>query len=309
MKILRTIGSLINLALHLIGLSKENPLRLFSFGGGVQSTAVLVLQAMGKLKVPYHAFVFCNVGDDSENPDTLVYVREHVIPFCQKHGIPFFEVQKTRFGVVDTLLQALYRDNRSVSIPAYMSFSGAPGNRTCTEDHKIVVVDKLVKWFKIVRWCVIGLGISVDEMKRLKDTDWHDSYTGPKAKKAKKIGFNKRRDYPLVDLRLSRQNCQRIIEDAGLPPAPKSSCWFCPFMKLSQRIEQKRNRPDLFQASVNVEKRINEKRAILGKDELFLVKSPKGVLVPLDQAVGDQLPMFLDDTGIDDSCDEGVCMT
>src|SRR5258708_98613 len=47
------------------------PLKVFSFGGGVQSVAALVLAAQGK--IDYRHFVFCNVGDDSENPATLEY--------------------------------------------------------------------------------------------------------------------------------------------------------------------------------------------------------------------------------------------
>ena len=42
-------------------------MRTFSFGGGVQSTAVLVLQAQNKLPEPYDVFLFANVGDDSEH--------------------------------------------------------------------------------------------------------------------------------------------------------------------------------------------------------------------------------------------------
>ena len=58
---------------------------IFSFGGGVQSTAVLVLQAQGKLN--YDEFVFANVGDDSENPETLEYVNRYSKPFAAAHGI------------------------------------------------------------------------------------------------------------------------------------------------------------------------------------------------------------------------------
>lgn len=38
-------------------------LKAFSFDGGVQSTAALVLAAQGK--PDYRTFLFCNVGDDS----------------------------------------------------------------------------------------------------------------------------------------------------------------------------------------------------------------------------------------------------
>lgn len=41
-------------------------LRVFSFGGGVQSTAALVLAAQGE--IDFTAFIFANVGADSEHP-------------------------------------------------------------------------------------------------------------------------------------------------------------------------------------------------------------------------------------------------
>ena len=49
-------------------------LTVISYGGGVQSTALVVLAATGRLgKVD--AALFSNVGDDSEEPATLRYVR------------------------------------------------------------------------------------------------------------------------------------------------------------------------------------------------------------------------------------------
>lgn len=44
-------------------------IRAFSYGGGVQSTAALVLAAQGIIDYPL--FLFSNVGDDSEHPGTL----------------------------------------------------------------------------------------------------------------------------------------------------------------------------------------------------------------------------------------------
>src|SRR5690348_2960939 len=55
-------------------------LKIFSYGGGVQSTAALVLAAQGRLD--YRTFVFCHVGADSENPETLSYVCEVARPFA-----------------------------------------------------------------------------------------------------------------------------------------------------------------------------------------------------------------------------------
>src|SRR5438477_12099715 len=68
-----------------IVLKRRLHMRVFSYGGGVQSTAALVLAA--QRKIDYPTFLFCNVGDDSEHPASLDYVHEYAIPYAQKHGI------------------------------------------------------------------------------------------------------------------------------------------------------------------------------------------------------------------------------
>lgn len=61
-------------------------LRIISFGGGRQTMAMLVLVASGELGA-IDAAVFANVGDDSENPDTLSYLRDFAHPYAKAHGI------------------------------------------------------------------------------------------------------------------------------------------------------------------------------------------------------------------------------
>jgi hypothetical protein len=269
-------------------------MKVFSFGGGVQSMAVLVLAAQGR--VDYDAFVFANVGDDSENPETIEYVNRHAIPYASAHGIRFDVAQKTRKGEPDTVLKALERDNKSVVIPVYMS-NGAPGNRSCTFDHKVKVVDE---WIKLqgVSSAVIGVGISTDESKRMRSTESQTYY-----RKGKPIGFAKSIEYPLIDLQLSRSACAVIIQAAGLPVPPKSSCWFCPFHHPSVWIELKRTQPDLWQRALTLESRINEKRRQIGRDEVYLHQRCQ----PLEIAVADQLSLF--ETSCNNQCDSGYCFT
>ena len=239
-----------------------NPHRLFSFGGGVQSMAVLVLQAQGQLKNPFHGFIFANVGDDSENPATLQYIQTIVRPYAEQHRIPLIEVQKTTYGKPETLVEYLCRTKRSVPIPARRS-NGAPGNRSCTNDFKIRVVDKWVRE-QGYEWCEIGLGSSIDEFTRMRDEQWHDSYG------KRTIGYNKRRDHPLIHLGLTRFDCVAIIKAAGLPIPPKSSCFFCPFMRTNEWIRMRIEDLDLFQCAVLVEKVINRKRRAIGRDYVYL---------------------------------------
>lgn len=270
----------------------DKPLRVFSFGGGVQSHAVLVLQAQGKLETPYDVFVFANVGDDSENPKTLEYIEQYTKPFCEQHGINFVEVQKTlQNGEKDTVLKALYRQQKSILIPVRMA-NGAPGNRGCTYHHKIAIVDKFIRSTGASH-AVVGLGISLDEWKRVKDEDWHEAK-----------GFQRRRDHPLMDLRLDRNDCYQIITEAGLPTPPKSSCWFCPFGKLGKWTRMRFHEPEQFEQVAVIEDDCNVKRQSLGKDPVFIHPS----CIPIRDAVGVQpyLPMFEPEN--EQICD-GYCHT
>ena len=105
-------------------------MRTFSFGAGVQSTAVLALQAMGRLPEPYDVFLFANVGDDSEHPDSLAYFRDVHMPFAEEHGIDLQEVKRVkRDGTSPTLLEYTLQDKRSIRLPMYLQ-GGGPGNRT-----------------------------------------------------------------------------------------------------------------------------------------------------------------------------------
>lgn len=259
---------------------------IFSFGGGVQSIAVLVLQAQGKCN--FKEFVFANVGADSENPQTLEYFENIALPYAKRNGITLATVARQYRGSVETLAQRINREQRSVPIPAYLP-NGVPGNRTCTIDHKIKVIDKYLA-DQGHNKVVIGLGISLDEIERAKDTDFHKV----------RAHLETARTYPLLDMRITRAMCVSIIQSAGLPIPPKSSCYFCPFHRASDWVEMRRTQPDLFAQAIKIEVRINEVRRDIGRDPAYLHRSLK----PLDQAVGLQASFF-----DDDSCESGYCHT
>ena len=117
------------------------PIRSVSYGGGVQSTALLVLAA--RREIDYPLFLFANVGDDSEHPATLEYVRTVAMPYAVEHDIELVELRRhMRDGTEETLMGRIDRRQSSIPIPVRMGAGGAPGNRTCTLDFKIRVINK-----------------------------------------------------------------------------------------------------------------------------------------------------------------------
>lgn len=266
-------------------------LRSISYGGGVQSTALLVLAAQRRIDFPL--FLMANVGDDSENPRTLEYVEQYAKPYAAAHGIELVEVQRRRRdGTTETLLQRLERaGSRSISIPVRMA-NGAPGNRQCTADFKIKVIGKWLKEHGATpdNPATVGVGISVDEIHRANNrrVEAHEVIT-----------------YPLLDLGLRRTDCARIIREAGLPVPPKSSCYFCPFHRPETWQDMRREQPAEFEKACQLEDLLNARRDELGKDHVYLTRFNR----PLREAIPDGvdlLPMFDESDGL---CDSGWCMT
>lgn len=268
-------------------------LRTFSFGGGRQSNAALVLAAQDRINFPI--FLFADVGHDSENPATIEYVQKYSIPFAEKYGIEFHTVRrilyrdkrngKRKKGEPETLYQlATELDNRQMPLPVFFS-KGGFGRRNCTSEYKI---DQIAKWQKCgatrTNPCVTGLGISYDELTRMRTSSSIEWQT---------------LEYPLVDLRLTSNDCIDIVHDAGLPTPPRSSCWFCPYKSNGEWVEMAKNNPELFNRAVEIEKRLTYKRRnILGRDEDVFLSYRR---IPLTEVVK------LADNGESDICESGYC--
>jgi hypothetical protein len=209
------------------------------------------------------------------------------------YGVKLVELHKTRFGEPETLYQRLTRpDSRSIGIPVRMNGSGAPGRRSCTADFKIKVVDK---WLREngakVQGAKVGLGISLDEFQRVKPN------LDPDTMKWKENAF------PLIDLRITRQDCMNIIQEAGLPIPPKSSCYFCPYHRLERWQEMRQSEPELFQKSADLETLVNERRQMLGLDPVWFTRKLK----PLEQATSELRQRSMFDEEDDDVCESGYC--
>jgi hypothetical protein len=263
---------------------------VLSYGGGVQSTAMLILANRGELADYYpDAAVFANVGDDSERPQTLDYVRTWASVVS---AIPVVEVQRrTRAGETRSLHAELTREgSRSVGIPVYVG--GAPGRRKCTHDYKIAPIGKYLKSLgaSADNPATVCIGISTDEIHRV-NRKRAQPYENPV--------------YPLIELGLDRSACAQLIEEAGWPNPGKSSCYFCPFQRPAQWAELRRDEPQLFASAAELEATLNATRERIGRDPVYLTRFGQ----PLPEAISeaqDMLPLF----GAEwPSCDEGACWT
>ena len=190
-------------------------------------------------------------------------------------------------------MQVLLRSERSFDIPVRMA-NGAPGRRNCTREFKIKVMTRWVRRHAGATEehpATVLVGISTDEMERAG---------------RRRQGRYEVTAYPLLDLGLDRSACLGVIRDAGLPLPGKSACWFCPFTRPQQFAEMRRDDPERFEQCASLEDLLNERRAKLGLDPVFLTRFG----LPLREAVPEAQPDLWSTLpgGIGEGgCDEGYC--
>lgn len=271
------------------------PLRSISYGGGVQSTALLVLAAQGRINYPL--FIMANVGDDSEHPATMTYVRDVATPYAAEHGLELAVLNKERGGEVETLYGKLTRPgSRSTSIPYRSKLDGPPMSRSCTAEFKMRVIGRELRrrGATAADPATVGIGISLDEIQRAnRKPQPYETLTYPLVGVGEETG-----------LKLNRLDCERVIRDAGLPVPPKSSCYFCPFHSPAAWADLARETPDLFEKAADLETHLRDRSLRDGNGPVYLTRFG----IPLRDAIDtdQELLPLADDPG---SCDSGWCFT
>jgi hypothetical protein len=175
-----------------------------------------------------------------------------------------FPVHRVSRGNIreDLLARQNATGQRFVSIPAY-TFNGGMGRRQCTREYKVEPIVRKIRELGggIKSPVEMWLGISLDEIRRMKPN---------------RIKWITNR-WPLIERRMSRQDCLRWMRDHGFPEPAKSSCIGCPFHDNGYWRRLKEGSPEEFADAVEVDKAI---RDIPGFDyEQYLHRS----LMPLDE--------------------------
>jgi len=278
-------------------------LRSISYGGGVQSTALVTLAADGRLDEimggPVRLAVFANTGDDSEHPDSIRYVREVATPWAAERGIEVVEVRR-RYAdgrPYPTLREIhLDPDRRGLSLPWHIEGDRKDfmARRTCTQSWKVepVAAELRRRGATPDTPAITAIGISTDEIER--------------AGRGNDLP-HQRRVYPLLAFGFNRADCAELIREAGLPVPPKSSCYFCPFHSAQTWSELRRDRPDLFEQAAELEDATNARQATNGATtRVWLTRRRK----PLREAVAEAQDTLWGGGGIGEAgCDEGYCWT
>jgi len=224
---------------------------VISYGGGIQSTALVVL-AMRE-RWPIDEIVHVDLLD-AESPATREYVARFREWLCREYGRDITVIERNMYR--DML------DNPGFTpVPWRIADGSAMLSRQCTRQYKVAPLTRYVYGRYPGERIGLMLGISVDEYHRMRDSS------------AARIDHV----YPLVDRRLTRWQCREIVERAGLAVPWKSSCWFCPYRSSVSQWALVQRYPDLLGMARELEDRINTERRLRGRDEIVVLRSDTGV--------------------------------
>jgi len=203
----------------------EQPLRVLSYGGGLDSFAMLLL-AIENNELP-DLVVFADVTDDArldpgEWPGTYQHIDEVVRPLCAQHGIEFVRLSTTDFPIRGKRSLFAYFEDMHL-MPARIS-------RLCTSASKVERVAEYLHGRYGDRAMVVSIGFEAGEEKRA-ERDPHAAGTakGPKRGRKAMNDLNRTNRFPLIEAGLCRCRCESLVRRSGLAVPRKSACVFCPF--------------------------------------------------------------------------------
>jgi hypothetical protein len=242
-----------------------------SFGAGVQSSMMVFAMMEGEITPAPKAVIFADVGaEPSRVYEWLEYVKS-IVPF------PVITVKKPGLSLTEHSLQVKIGKKTGKpwwksGVPMFTKSGEKVGlmRRACTSDMKIEPVQKKLKELSNKKRgddsliCVQMMGISFDEMQRMKQ--------------ARHPWFINR--YPLVENKITRQDCINWMKWHGYEEPPRSACVYCPYHdnKEWQRVRNQSEKE--FQQAVEYEKRAQECARQVGMESIpFLHRS----CVPIDE--------------------------
>lgn len=215
---------------------------IVSLGAGVQSSALAVLNALGKVEPRASAAVFADTG--CEWPETYDFLFGHLKPWLEARGLPVVVV------TAGDMYEFLFSKRL---LPVTFGNSEKSGRRQCTDRFKI---RPMKRWLRGAgaRRAVVMLGITIEESHRATPSPdkWITNL------------------YPFVEMGWTRRDCARLLLDMGLPIPPKSRCWICPMQPLDAWRLLAVQHPELFERAAALEERAIARRLAAGKEPLTL---------------------------------------
>ena len=191
-------------------------MHVLSYGAGVNTTALAIL--LVRRKMPLDVAVFADTG--AELPETYDYV-DVAREYLDRHGVELKIVRSKSGSLYETC-------KRRKVIPSKIW-------RWSTRDYKITPIHAYYR--SLGTHIYEYLGIAYDEVERMKVSK--EEYITSL--------------FPLIDRKMTRNDCVKMIRSARLSIPVKSGCFMCPFMDIPRWKSIYTNHPDLYKKAMKLE--------------------------------------------------------
>jgi hypothetical protein len=275
--------------------------RFLSLGAGVQSSTLALMIAHGELE-PVEAAIFADTQNEPLSVMRWLDWLEEEIKKCP-HPFPIYRVTKGNLAERELAIRVSQKSgNRYIQggIPAFVKDpegkrAGLLG-RKCTLDFKIQPIYAKVRELLGIKRAsknqqpvaLMAIGISLDEVQRIKPSrfPYCDNY------------------WPLIDLRMTREDCFAWMQGKGYPIPPRSSCVFCPFHSDAEWIRLKTEEPEEFTRAVEFERQMHA--AYANQNALRGTPFLHSSCVPLEQVEFKNVKSHVQVDMFNNEC-EGLC--
>lgn len=250
-------------------------MRILSLGAGVQSSTLAFMIERGEVG-PVDCAIFADVGNEPKKVyDFLDYIEENVSFPIQRVsagnlGEDFLAVMRGEKGRCSTPPFSVVVGNRDEAPPPIENLASAIEGlgfevqvatrhakntgprvgrlwRQCTRDYKIRPILKRIRRMLKERgeaMAVQLIGISTDEAHRMKQAE---------------AGYLENQ-WPLVDMGMSRRDCESWLRVRGYRMPPKSACYFCPYISNARLREMRDKDPDSYDKAVKFDRALRDAR-------------------------------------------------
>jgi hypothetical protein len=220
---------------------------VISYGGGVQSTALVILSMRHQWPVDEIVHVDLLAA---ESPRTREYVEYFRNWLRDEYGREITVIERDLYG--DMLANPSF-----TPVPWHGKSQKFMLRRQCTRQYKVEPITRYLTQRYPQGLIKLMLGISADEWHRVRQSS------------------NSRIEhvYPLVERMINRRHCREIIEQEELILPWKSSCWFCPYRSTGSQHALIKQYPRLREMARELEGRINAARVERRKPEIAVIRS------------------------------------
>lgn len=286
-------------------------MRIQNNGLGVQSTTIFLMSHEGLIEPLDHSIFADTQDEDAEVYEHLAWLRTVPAP------VPLLHV-----GTAGCLGDDLTRGENSTgqrfaTIPAYTAppveerqhgWKEGMVRRQCTKEYKVEVVAK------ILRRVILGLK---PRQRRPKDVPITQVFGISWDERIRAVAIEKRVtaegfsvEFPLIDRRMTRDDCKAFLKGRVPHETPRSACVYCPYKRAAEWLRTKSN-PKSWARALQIDRALRTPGVVANRNtdqQLFLHRS----CLPLDQidfeaeakreAERKAIPLFeMDD------CGEGMC--